>query len=513
MSSEFTKTGLVAGLIVLFAAGCARDTYDIRNLQQSGSAISFDVTANGVQDGAQTRSVVTHDPFMLTSEDGSEVLSLTVTETPNTEMNFQSADIITKGTPVTTENIGTVYGSFKTTAFTAGSVATPAYITDETVTYTSGNWQTANKYRWPVGSALDFYAYAPEGITGLTDISYPSSGSMSFSYELPAAAGKQTDGTYIDAANQKDLLFAITPGAAYDKDNAGKVKFTFEHALAAIRFECGTVESAGKLQSITLKNLSSKGTATATYDETDEKVAFTWTDQDSQAKTYSQSFGLDINAATTGTTTQQVTAKDESKTFMMIPQEIDGTTTILELTFQRTGESPIVMKAAVPEIEWKAGYVYTYRINPEDVLSIEVVEESVSGSVKNNVSVANTGNMRAFLRVAVVGNWNVGDNATGAIIDKWSFDPNNTNPTKTGTVTGFNSKWVKNGDYYYYTEVVNPASLSAAADAPVLFTKFEAPKHSNGTAHLDMHIIAQAIAAGTETDYAKAWAAVLPTSK
>lgn len=84
----------------------------------------------------------------------------------------------------------------------------------------------------------------------------------------------------------------------------------------------------------------------------------------------------------------------------------------------------------------------TNSFTPADV-TCEVNEEfSDNNTVKTSATVKNTGNIPAYIRVAVVANTIDKDgNVTGAanVSDKLASD-----------------KWTKLGDYYYYNEVVEP---------------------------------------------------------
>ena len=96
---------------------------------------------------------------------------------------------------------------------------------------------------------------------------------------------------------------------------------------------------------------------------------------------------------------------------------------------------------------------------------------------KTNVSITNTGNVYAYIRVAVVGNWY---NAAGNIIAPHTVD--------LGTPDG----WTKSGGYYYHTAPVAPGK-----DTSTLIDSYK-PTRPEGVptdAHFEMNIICQAIQA------------------
>lgn len=101
------------------------------------------------------------------------------------------------------------------------------------------------------------------------------------------------------------------------------------------------------------------------------------------------------------------------------------------------------------------------------------VTDNVTGNVKNNVVITNTGNTDAYIRAAIVANW-VKDNE---IVAPWTDS------------VSINSGWVKVGNFYYYTSPVAPGNATGTA----LFTSYTAPEAPVGGAHLEMNILAQAI--------------------
>lgn len=118
------------------------------------------------------------------------------------------------------------------------------------------------------------------------------------------------------------------------------------------------------------------------------------------------------------------------------------------------------------------------------------IEESFDGSSKSSVAIKNNGNISAFVRVAVVGNWM----KDGAIIEPWS-----------GSITTANG-WTKHGDYYYYTAAVaagdiTPNLLGAAITST--------PREDGAVLHID--ILQQGIQAEPTNVVQGVWG-VVPTS-
>lgn len=133
------------------------------------------------------------------------------------------------------------------------------------------------------------------------------------------------------------------------------------------------------------------------------------------------------------------------------------------------------------------------------------VTDDVENNIKKNLVITNDGNVSAYIRVAIVGNW-VKD---GSIVAPWDMTQ--------GIFTGLpdpdadinsNSNWVKYGSYYYYTEPVAPR----ATITDQLFTQYTAPDEVPvDGAHLEMTILAQAVqsdgyaADGTTKAVIEAW--------
>ena len=83
------------------------------------------------------------------------------------------------------------------------------------------------------------------------------------------------------------------------------------------------------------------------------------------------------------------------------------------------------------------------------------INETLNGTSKTSVTVTNTGNIQAFIRVAIIAN----------AVDKNGDVTVGTAPTYTVD----SNKWTPIGDYYYYNGIVEPNGTSGDTTAP-LFT-------------------------------------------
>lgn len=115
--------------------------------------------------------------------------------------------------------------------------------------------------------------------------------------------------------------------------------------------------------------------------------------------------------------------------------------------------------------------------------------ETVDGKkVKKDVTITNTEDVDAYVRVAVVANWcdsngNIiahGEDTNGNAVTPWN--------DYTGIQNAAGSNWTYQGGYFYYNGVVD------GNDGVTFFAEYEAPNAPVG-AHLEMDIIAQAIQA------------------
>ena len=92
-------------------------------------------------------------------------------------------------------------------------------------------------------------------------------------------------------------------------------------------------------------------------------------------------------------------------------------------------------------------------------VTTSVLEDPFDGVTKKNVRIKNTGNIPAYIRVAVVANWanSAGDVYGGAV------------PTEGTDYTApvLQNGWIKVGDYYYYTSAVPAGSSTGTLFAPI----------------------------------------------
>lgn len=113
-----------------------------------------------------------------------------------------------------------------------------------------------------------------------------------------------------------------------------------------------------------------------------------------------------------------------------------------------------------------------------------------TGEIKTDITVENTGNVPAFVRVYLVWNWSTGTNVAGA-------------PSSAPPIT-LNPDWLKGSDgAYYYTQPVQPGELTGILCDPIRLTETTA---ANGDpVKQQLTVLAEAIQANPESAVKQAW--------
>ena len=128
------------------------------------------------------------------------------------------------------------------------------------------------------------------------------------------------------------------------------------------------------------------------------------------------------------------------------------------------------------------------------------ITDDVSGKVKSNVVIKNTGNTDAYIRAAIVANWY----KDGKIVAAWDESQGSFDNSLPGT------DWTKGTDgYYYYTKSVAPDQTTGTK----LFNTYTAPDAPVVGAQLEMDIIVQAIQSSPAAAISDAGWAWQPSSK
>ena len=354
--------------LVLLTSGCKRDELEIVNTQDDVIKFAFgDGSLPELKSGADGASGESRAIALEGDIDG-----MVLYRTERASDSFFGYVSETKGTPVTTSNLGDLYmNEFFTTAYDAdynSKFANPVKLAYEEIKEDKSIWRVTESFAWPEKDGkLSFWAWAPNDIVASTKTITDSEGKMAFTYTMPAP-GAETEKT--DAEAQKDIILGHTVTGKPDN----YIEMTMDHALTALRFEMDNTTNF-KIKSITLGGVYSTGTCTYSPDATKthayEQVV--WSNL-SSTQTYTQDFNQTIEE---GTEDAPQEIGPQEATFMVIPQCATGGNAI---SFDMTIEIDGIEKhftATLKDQDWKAGVTYTYGIDKN-------VNLKVTGEVEMN---------------------------------------------------------------------------------------------------------------------------------
>ena len=495
--------------ILVCAASCQKDGSQIftRNSRE------MSVTVSGGT--AMTRAAASTDQEKLYSmpfvTDNGDTLSLDVFIADMPEE--MSSPVMTKGQIITTENIPTAYGSFKTSVFKDGSAYTDEIstqtMTDVTVTYGEGKWTFGGgPYYWPHEDNLTFSSYSPvDDASGVSNIAWTDGGSkLSFDYSMQAE-GMDGEGKYHDAENQQDILFAIDTQNRTDHDNVARIEFS--HALTAVKFIRGNIKDC-TIDAIGLSGFYGAGSAEAepnTDPGDTRKLSFTWTPS-GDLQDFRQTFGVSLNedihhqdleeaAITEGSSLDPT--ENQEYTFMIIPQVIQNNAKLLIYIEERLHPIEVVLMrddvdAKLKDWSGYAGKIITIAISAlfeGDLVDIEI-SDTVTAEVKTDPMVHNAGSNPVFVRAAIVANWVTED---GAPIAPYKVDGTT---IVSAPFEGYDgSTWTYNDGFFYCRKVLTtPGTTGTPYNDIKLFTKFTSPNPPESLPnvdHLEMDIMFQAV--------------------
>lgn len=481
--------------------------------------------------GASTRSSEGESPVrkgvnVLVGEIGNQPAYLEETVT-----DLASIAPRTKGVPVFTENVGTLYKdqlsvhtdytNFEDTTFDTEGDDLP-----------DGGWRYFHRYEnapWPEnGDPVGFYMYMP---ADAEEVDIPSTGysegKITFDYTSPEAA-----------EDQNDIIFSyvsITEEQHKAKFSEGGYPVTFYHALTAVKFAIANssdeITAKGiQVDSILFINLHNDGTCTVNPGAADtaadpivswdaeavddlegkhNKIYQTFAEGElvEFSATSNPDFGSSFFAGN-DSDKQNVNKQDASKTFWLIPQAFSAANNpTLRIRYTINSKSEyldIELGTILNGIEWKAGQLRTYTIKLDEV-NVKITDEvhiqgteddGYEGSYKDSVTITNTGTVKAFIRAALVGQWVhiVGGGKPDEIVfgftdkvnnlyivESWYEDQFVNKEREHGKFTdlpGYDQPSLYNGwqlctdGYYYYTTAIDPVSVDPTAKTTPLFSKY-----------------------------------------
>lgn len=500
---------------------CTKETFDNASEDGNKDVVEFTIggDSNDVKSSTgapETFSGVVAD---LSESSGIEGLKLVESITDLDEMVYD-VNSETKGTPVYTENFTDIYytNGFIPAAVYAGT--TKRDDLKSTFKPVSGKDRTFScvyHVEWPKDRKVLYYFEAPDTMPNYVGARTYTPASKSVKFALTAANYPTT------ATAQKDILLTskeitVVPGGKAS-DNV-----LFYHVFTGVKFRLGNTDAVTKITKVEMTNMLASGTCTLTPNypsnvttsnplasdnsnaATKSAACAVWSHPESTVtrKTFSQTYDAKVdcesgyfdesfyggnsdnaNLATSSTDTKATT------TFWCIPQKFSTSdANHVQLTISYTIDGGKTTKTSVVDFtkalngkEWKAGQLYTYTLQVNDFGV--TVTDSVSGLVKSNVKITNTGNTTEYVRAAIVGNWMKNDATKGlVIVAPWT--------KAEGTFTGlFGTDWWYNeaDGFYYYKKAIKGGNATKNA----LFTKYTAVSVGIDGAYLQMSIIAQAV--------------------
>lgn len=129
------------------------------------------------------------------------------------------------------------------------------------------------------------------------------------------------------------------------------------------------------------------------------------------------------------------------------------------------------------------------------------VEETFEDNVKSNVTIQNTGDTDAFIRVAVVANW-VQTDENSSVTSVYAQQPVAGTDYTLTLADDVNEKWLKDSNgFYYYKDAVQPNEVTAVLIEECKPIEGKAPAGYT----LAVEIVASAIQASPETVAEEYW--------
>lgn len=530
MKKTFIYTAAIASM-VLALASCEKEP---SNINEPKDGMRLHVVSNDIQTKAQQTSTNRIVSETIDLSEGDVNLFFTAVEEDNLGNEFLM-EPQTKGTVITTANFAgersddfrlwlttdgnSTYVEAGNSAHTLGAKDVPAILKDDYwyAMYSAGSEEYSNYIHWPEDSenAINFWCWS--GATNATNLAIAEDGSkMSFDY---------TDAS-TTASAQKDLLFAYAGGKT-EPSTKGNIDIHFYHALSAVQFCVGNIDESITITNIKVKNVYNKGVGSfipsgacsnpgtdVSKDKTtgakdtfnsDVTSLFDWAADESSMADYET--GTISSNNTNETEFGTPFGTESASTFFFMPQNIADIEIEISIARDNNGTTATMKKkvtlgsvkydsGVIPE--WKAGKIYRYTISgagevavgvAEDLTIVDATDNTISE--KKNVKGENTGNISAYIRAAVVGNWY---NDAHQIVAP--FNSSSVLPTtlKDGwfSVAENYSEANCNVLFYYYNTAIEPGAKTST-NLIESYTKANAGAAPIEGAHLELNIIMQAI--------------------
>jgi len=287
-------------------------------------------------------------------------------------MRFSVSTTDTKAAIVNNNTLQTVGQSFTLDAWleeanrkidTPPDNLTPHYIDSAAISLTGSVWSGTNLY-WCDRVFTNFWAsYPRENIAGRSGLIWPGTDQYattdaqqktpSFTYNMSSYAADNA------ATTTKDLLIAYARGRWNDIDKEGGIiKIKFEHALSAICYKMGTIDTGCRFTKITISGIQYDGTCSLTgfTSGVRDTVSISWTFPSARPAD-SLSFSQTISTAVP--TGSQLLGDNY---IFFIPQAMQSMATI-SATIELSNSSTETKQVELSGYNWKPGHKYEYTLS------------------------------------------------------------------------------------------------------------------------------------------------------
>ena len=479
----------------VFLMSCTDKIHEVEFPDGTGCTVAFSMGNNSPEFKSSVPSSFIGDVYSLNEE------GLVLEEEVTVLDDCLMSDFHTKGAPVYTETLYSLYGNVAVTPYNSSTgeiwgredVAFD-YDEEREMWWHNYSYGTADhNLAWPQDGDkkfidLDFVVKAPVAMDGCSSFSFAADkgnghGLIEFDYTSPTSA-----------AAQKDIVLS-SKKISYEKKTSESI--VLFHPLTGVKFKVSNPDEA-TITKVTVLNVVNSGTCEVAPVYTSGKKSadvVTWTSLGEVRKDYSVSVDELVTADPDekafpesfyeGKSAENNYNEDDfSLTFWFVPQGLDDVKVKVEY---KIGDTPGVGIVSFGKNKtWKAGELHTYTLTVKEVGV--TITDKVEDGVKKNVVITNTGNVDEFIRVVAVANW---CDASGKVMSPW------TGSFTLGTGWSLNSK----DGYYYYSKAVKPGQNPDVA----IFSTYTAPESPVAGGHLVMDLAVQAIPVDDFSTYSDAW--------
>ncbi len=385
-------------------SSCVDDTFD-KYGQGISPYLTFEVEVPASWTGGQAACSAAGQSDIsikrMTRSDGGKPLYL-VTEISEAAADTAASGVISRGTPVDTQNFPGTFGLFafgtEGASWTEGGTEKTSYENMEVKKGTNGVWmpQTETLWQWPGKGQIAFYAYSPrigksspvlppaEEPAGEGDENAPAGEQeLSFSYSVgednrPVLAYTVPS----DVTKQIDLM---TAHDTYAGDGSQCAHLTFSHALTAVTIKTGEEMLKGTIKSVTISGVYGEGTYQIGAEGwtipqgDDKKREFVVTlGNDSEPDAANEEPDTDTGKGRGMYQEGNTSIVEGEYTFMMIPQELHEGAELTVVFTDEFSQTEWTLTADLKDQIWPMGKMVTYSINSTGIVVKPVVALTVN---------------------------------------------------------------------------------------------------------------------------------------